>query len=121
MKADGLILLGYGDYVPYRSKLEKMVEQKTHFVRWGAVEAGQPGVSIGCDNFQGGRLAGLHLIDRGRKHVAFLGGASSHCPEFLDRYRGCDAPCAMRAWRWTRNCRWMPKPRRRPVTQRPLP
>ena len=31
MKADGLILLGYGDYVPYRSKLEKLVEQKTHF------------------------------------------------------------------------------------------
>jgi DNA-binding LacI/PurR family transcriptional regulator len=91
MKADGLILLGYGDYVPYRSKLEKLVEQKTHFVRWGAVQAGQPGVSIGCDNFQGGRLAGEHLSSRGRKHVAFLGGASSHCPEFLERYLGCDA------------------------------
>ena len=40
MKADGLILLGYGDYLSYRGKLEKLVEQGTHFVRWGAVRPG---------------------------------------------------------------------------------
>jgi DNA-binding LacI/PurR family transcriptional regulator len=89
MKADGLILLGYGDYVAYQSKLEKLVEQRTHFVRWGAVLAGQPGVSIGCDNFHGGQLVGEHLYRLGRRRVAFLGGASSACPEFQARYRGC--------------------------------
>ena len=54
-KADGLILLGYGDYLTYRQHLEKLVDQGTRFVRWGAVQEGQPGLSIGSDNFQGGR------------------------------------------------------------------
>jgi DNA-binding LacI/PurR family transcriptional regulator len=91
MKADGLILLGYGDYLAYQGKLEKLVAQGTRFVRWGAVLPDQPGLSIGCDNFQGGRLAGEHLVSLGRRRIAFLGGASSHCPEFFDRFRGCDA------------------------------
>ena len=89
-KADGLILLGYGDYLAYQGKLRKLVEQGTQFVRWGAVLPDQPGISIGCDNVGGGRLAGAHLAQLGRRHVAFLGDASSHYPEFLDRYRGCD-------------------------------
>ena len=40
MKADGLILLGYGDYLAYESKLARLVEQGTHFVRWGPVLPG---------------------------------------------------------------------------------
>ena len=56
-KADGIILLGYGDYWEYQSRLEKLVAQGTHFVRWGAVLEGQPGLSVGCDNFRGGREA----------------------------------------------------------------
>jgi DNA-binding LacI/PurR family transcriptional regulator len=91
MKADGLILLGYGDYLDYLPKLEKLVAQGTHFVRWGAVLAGQPGVSIGCDNFAGGRMVAEHLLSIGRRRIAFLGDASSHYPEFFERYRGCDA------------------------------
>lgn len=89
-KADGLILLGYGDYLAYQGKLEKLLEQGTLFVRWGAVLPDQPGISIGCDNVGGGRLAGAHLASLGRRRVAFLGDASSHYPEFHDRYRGCD-------------------------------
>ena len=91
MRADGLILLGYGDYHAYRGKLESLVAQGTHFVRWGAVLPDQPGVSIGCDNFEGGRLAGAHMVDLGCRRIAFLGDASSHYPEFLERWRGCDA------------------------------
>ena len=49
-KADGLILLGYGDYVEAREKLQHLVEQGTHFVRWGAVVDGQPDISIGCED-----------------------------------------------------------------------
>ncbi len=90
MKADGLILLGYGDYMTYRSKLEQLVEQGTHCVRWGPVLPDQPGISIGCDNFRGGQLVGEHLAGLGRRRVAFLGNASNHSPEFFDRYRGCD-------------------------------
>lgn len=90
-KADGIILLGYGDYELYRARLEALVAQGTHFVRWGSVQAGQPGVTIGCDNFGGGLMAGEHLIADGRRHIAFLGEASSHYPEFNDRYLGLAA------------------------------
>ncbi|NCP64207.1 MAG: LacI family transcriptional regulator [Paraglaciecola sp.] len=87
-KADGIILLGYGDYLDYRDKLSKLEEQGTHFVRWGAHDAEHPGVSIGSDNIQGGFDITQHLIALGRKHFAFIGGASKACPEFLDRYIG---------------------------------
>jgi DNA-binding LacI/PurR family transcriptional regulator len=91
-KADGIILLGYGDYEDYRSKLDKLVDQGTHFVRWGFVQKGQPGTTIGCDNFLGGYDAVQHLIGLGRREIAFIGDASSHAPEFHDRYRGaCEA------------------------------
>jgi DNA-binding LacI/PurR family transcriptional regulator len=91
-KADGIILLGYGDYEEYRGKLEKLIAQETHFVRWGFVQEGQPGTTIGCDNFRGGYDAVQHLIAQGRRHIAFLGGTSGQSPEFSDRYRGaCEA------------------------------
>ncbi len=94
-KADGLILLGYGDYLAYQGKLRTLVDQGTQFVRWGAVLPDQPGISIGCDNAGGGALVGAHLAALGRRRVAFLGDASSRYPEFLDRHDGCDA--ALRA------------------------
>lgn len=87
-KADGLILLGYGDYLTYRQHLEQLIDQGVRFVRWGAVQEGQPGLSIGSDNFQGGRAATEHLIGLGRRNIAFLGHASNHYPEFSERYRG---------------------------------
>ncbi len=91
-KADGLILLGYGDYVDFEEKLIKLNEQGTHFVRWGAEVKDLPIVSIGCDNFLGGKEITEHVIKQGKKHFAFLGSASSHAPEFFDRYKGhCQA------------------------------
>ena len=93
-KADGLILLGYGDYLLYRERLERLTEQGTHFVRWGAVQPGQPGLSIGSDNFQGGYQVARHLLAAGRRRLAFLGGISGGCPEFLDRYRGLEQALA---------------------------
>ncbi|KAF1723683.1 LacI family transcriptional regulator [Pseudoxanthomonas japonensis] len=87
-KADGIILLGYGDYLESRSRLERLVEQGTHFVRWGAVQPDTPGVSIGCDNTQGGHDITAHLLAQGRRRIAFLGHASNHYPEFFERYLG---------------------------------
>ena len=87
-KADGLILLGYGDYQQAHPRLLSLVEQGTHFVRWGAVVEGQPGISIGCDNHQGGRAITEHLLRLGRRDIAFIGDISPACPEFSDRYRG---------------------------------
>ena len=87
-KADGIILLGYGDYHESEERLQRLVEQGTHFVRWGAALPGQPGVSVGSDNFQGGFDITAHLLDAGCRRIAFLGHASSHYPEFAERYRG---------------------------------
>jgi DNA-binding LacI/PurR family transcriptional regulator len=87
-KADGLILLGYGDYHDYAQRLDQLVAQGTHFVRWGSVAPNSRETVIGCDNVQGGRDVTHHLIERGRTQIAFLGTASSGSPEFLDRYRG---------------------------------
>ncbi len=87
-KADGLILLGYGDYIDYAEKLNQLKEQETHFVRYGSVEDGQTGISLGCDNFDGGYVMTKHLIAQGHKSFAFLGGADAHCPEFQARYQG---------------------------------
>ncbi|KQM41362.1 LacI family DNA-binding transcriptional regulator [Sphingomonas sp. Leaf10] len=90
-KADGLILLGYGDFDAYSRRLDQLVAQGTHFVRWGSPDPAHPGTVIGCDNFAGGHDAGRYLIERGRRRIAFLGDASSQYPESRDRYRGLTA------------------------------
>lgn len=92
-RADGLILLGYGDYTLYEARLLQLAEQGTHFVRWGSVMDDNVGATIGSDNFGAGRQAGEHLIGVGCRRVAFLGRADEHYPEFAERYRGLRAAC----------------------------
>jgi len=87
-KADGLILLGYGDYLQSSPHLQQLAEQGTHFVRWGAALPDQPGISIGSDNFQGGFEVTAHLLSQGCCTIAFLGHADAHYPEFFERWRG---------------------------------
>ena len=90
-RADGLILLGYGDYITYQPKLEVLAQEGAHFIIWGPIVQGQPGHSLGCDNYLGGTIAANHLIELGRRKPVFIGDASEHCPEFLLRYEGfCD-------------------------------
>ncbi|WP_341713078.1 LacI family DNA-binding transcriptional regulator [Erythrobacter sp.] len=94
-RADGLILLGYGDYTLYRERLEQLGRQGTHFARWGSVSSDRGGVTVGTDNLEAGRLAGRHLIESGRHRIAFLGDADEHYPEFESRYAGlCGALAA---------------------------
>jgi DNA-binding LacI/PurR family transcriptional regulator len=91
-KADGIILLGYGDYEQYRPRLDQLHAQGTHFVRWGSPEPGDRGTTIGCDNRAGGRVATEHLLAQGRRRIAFLGACDDHYPEFRERWLGyCDA------------------------------
>lgn len=94
-KADGIILLGYGDYREVAPRLAQLAQQGTHFVRWGAVQAGSHETVVGCDNVEGGRIVTHHLIARGRRRIAFIGKAGAGSPEFQDRYRGHKA--ALRA------------------------
>ncbi|MBB3954925.1 LacI family DNA-binding transcriptional regulator [Novosphingobium sediminicola] len=93
-RADGLILLGYGDYTQYEQRLTGLVAQGTRFVRWGSVRPDNIGATVGSDNFGAGQMAGEHLIAQGRRDIAFLGQADEHYPEFSDRYRGLQAALA---------------------------
>ncbi len=87
-RADGLILLGYGDYTLYEQRLTELVDHGTHFVRWGSVRVDNIGSTVGSDNFGAGQMAGEHLLSLGRRRIAFIGQADEHYPEFADRYRG---------------------------------
>lgn len=87
-KADGLVLLGYGDYLKYRPKLERLVERGAHFVRWGSPGEEEIGATVGSDNEQGGFDATEHLLQCGRRAIAFVGTANAANPEFLGRWRG---------------------------------
>jgi DNA-binding LacI/PurR family transcriptional regulator len=93
-RADGLILLGYGDYTLYEQRLTELVDHGTHFVRWGSVRDDDSGVTVGSDNFGAGVLAGQHLLAQGCRQIAFLGQADEHYPEFAERYRGLCAALA---------------------------
>ena len=87
-KADGIILLGYGDYLEYRPRLEKLVAKGAHFVRWGSATEGEVGATVACDNEQGGFDATSHLLQQGRRRIAFVGTVDPGYPEFLERWNG---------------------------------
>lgn len=87
-RADGLILLGYGDYAEYGEKLDALAAANTRFMIWGPIVKDQPGHSFGCDNENGGFQATKHLIDAGRKNIAYIGRKERRSPEHADRYNG---------------------------------
>ena len=87
-RADGLILLGYGDYAEYRGKLDALAAAETHFIIWGPIVDDQPGHSFGCDNESGGYQATRHLVDIGRRQIAYIGRKEQGSPEHAARYDG---------------------------------
>jgi DNA-binding LacI/PurR family transcriptional regulator len=87
-KADGIILLGYGNYLQYRPRLEKLIERGTHFVRWGSTDEGGIGATVSSDNEQGGFEATKHLLQQGRRRIAFVGTPGAGFPEVEERWRG---------------------------------
>lgn len=91
-RADGMILLGYGDYGNIADRLRRLHDDGAHFVIWGATTPELEGHAIGCRNSQGGEMATRHLLSLGRTRIAFLGGTSDNCPEFQQRHHGyCQA------------------------------
>jgi DNA-binding LacI/PurR family transcriptional regulator len=87
-KADGIILLGYGDYLQHQPRLKQLIERGTHFVRWGSAGEGAIGATVSSDNEQGGFEATTHLLQQGRRHIAFIGTAGLGFPEVEERWRG---------------------------------
>ena len=87
-RADGIILMGYGDYYQSEPVLKSLVERGTHFVRWGTTGGSQLGTTVGSDNEQGGFDATEHLLQSGRRSIAFIGTDDPGFQEFHDRWRG---------------------------------
>jgi DNA-binding LacI/PurR family transcriptional regulator len=87
-RADGIILLGYGDYLQYEAILRRLTERGTHFVWWGSAPGVPIGATVGSDNEQGGFDATEHLLQSGRRDIAFIGTAGPAYPECFDRWRG---------------------------------
>jgi DNA-binding LacI/PurR family transcriptional regulator len=87
-KADGIILLGYGDYLEHRPRLERLVERGAHFVRWGSAGESALGTTVSSDNELGGHDATTHLLQQGRRRIAFVGTAGAGYPEVHERWRG---------------------------------
>ncbi len=89
-RADGLILLGYGDYLNYAGRLRQLAETDTHFVIWGPVVENQPGHYLCCDNALGARLRNSApagpLGDEALRYAA--AALRSNYPEFQLRYSG---------------------------------
>jgi DNA-binding LacI/PurR family transcriptional regulator len=88
-RADGFILLSA---TCTERHLETLVELNAPFILWGAPPGNGYCTVIG-DNITGGRRATEHLLQRGRKRVAFLGGYENN--EVEGRRRGYEA--ALRA------------------------
>jgi DNA-binding LacI/PurR family transcriptional regulator len=83
-KADGIILLGHGDFESYRDKLASQIAVDTRFVRWGQITDDDLGPVVGSDNRQGGMIAVQHLLSLGRRRIAFVGDCGVNCPELHD-------------------------------------
>ncbi len=86
-KADGIILLGYGDFAEHQPILKALWESNTHFICWGLLD-NDYGVSVSSNNFKGGHDVTRHLIQQGREQLCFVGEANRHFPEYLDRFLG---------------------------------
>ncbi len=82
-RADGVILIGQS---LEHETINAAAEAGVPVVSWGAKMPGQAYTSVGSDNRAGGRLATEHLVQSGRKHVAFLGDI--RLPEVAQRYDG---------------------------------
>ena len=87
-RADGIILLGYGDYTTSRPKLAELAAAGGRFVIWGAEAEDLPGRTVRTDNTAGGHLATAHLLRLGRRRIACLGSTSAQWPEFQARHAG---------------------------------
>ncbi|HWU13292.1 MAG TPA: LacI family DNA-binding transcriptional regulator [Caulobacter sp.] len=82
-RVDGLLVIGQSDQT---NVLQDFGETYRPMVVWGQWQPDQTYLTVGADNVAGGRLAAAHLLDRGRKRLAFFG--NTDVPEFEARYEG---------------------------------
>lgn len=82
-RASGIIVIGQWGH---HDQLNDLAARRVPMVVWGAQLPQQLYVSVGSDNLGGGVLATEHLVEQGRKRIAFMGDI--HLPEPAKRYEG---------------------------------
>ncbi|MEY4555706.1 MAG: hypothetical protein RL093_825 [Pseudomonadota bacterium] len=82
-RVDGVLVIGQSDQI---ETIDAVAARYTPLVVWGAVFPGRVQCIVGTDNRIGGELATRHLLDTGRRRLAFFGNPDF--PELGERYRG---------------------------------
>lgn len=85
-RADGLIVIGQAGR---EERLNSLGPLAAKVVVWGGRTGDTNYTLVGSNNFEGGRLAGEHLLAVGRKRILFLGDVA--LPEVALRYKGLQA------------------------------
>jgi DNA-binding LacI/PurR family transcriptional regulator len=83
-RVDGFIIMASNQR---QWQIKMLVEMGAPFVAWGVPIPGFNHSSVTGDNFTGGKLATQHLIEIGRRRIAFLGGPVEEMTVQL-RYQG---------------------------------
>ena len=81
--SDGVIFIGQGTQ---HDKLNIVAKSDKPVVVWGAPMPGQAYCRVGGDNVNGGYLATKHLLEAGRRNIAFFGDIK--LPEIALRFSG---------------------------------
>ena len=83
-RADGLILFACD---MESEEMVRLVTQRAPFIMWGPPPKDQSYCTVGSDDVRGGYLAAQHLLELGRRRIAFIGGPLGR-PEVKLRYKG---------------------------------
>jgi DNA-binding LacI/PurR family transcriptional regulator len=70
----GMVMVGQWDH---HDQLNALAKRRVPLVVWGAMMPDQLYCSVGSDNFNGGFQATSHLIQQGRRHIAYIGDFTS--------------------------------------------
>ena len=82
-QSDGVIFIGQAKQ---HQQLNELASGDKPIVVWGYPVADKNYVVVGSDNVQGGYLAAQHLLEQGRRNIAFFGNTDN--PESAARYQG---------------------------------